>query len=84
MRIFTFACSLKSTDRIGLWDGNVEVWVHCTCLLARILVNSPIFLQRVLSTTGIVFLQVDSPPLPLPPLPDNERTEVLTAPQEKE
>jgi len=28
--------------------------------------------------------EVDSPPLPLPPLPDNERTEVLTAPQEKE
>ena len=26
--------------------------------------------------------QVDGPPLP--PLPDNERTEVLTAPQEKE
>ena len=24
------------------------------------------------------------PPLPLPPLPDNEKTEVLTAPQEKE
>ena len=33
--------------------------------------------------TGFLF-QVDSPPLPLPPLPDNERTEVLTAPQEKE
>ena len=34
--------------------------------------------------TRIYPFQVDSPPLPLPPLPDNERTEVLTAPQEKE
>ena len=44
------------------------------------------YLEQIkLSCWSLEFLfQVDSPPLPLPPLPDNERTEVLTAPQEKE